>query len=634
MLRESKCLIIVHGGYSIRAGMGLHDLFQKPSVTLNARVGLSRAWLRQRRRPVNSGSAQSSAEVPPPQASDYLVGQALDDALASNPADIIVYRPLQGSHVADWQQLIALWRHLLFDLLRIKRSRNDSHTLLALPAPIHRETYTTVAQIFFELFNAPALSIVETPLVSAFAAGTLTAVTVDIGWAGCTITPIVDSEVRREAIVRTRVGTRLCTVWLAHLLAQDTSIVQELGRIASAGSAPSSSSSSTQYTVRNLLVELAQLLLDEGHIRLTDEGDQTTGGAGAVDDDGNLDIAAALVQGREKDLVEEQERKRAAEAEAAIAKEAEAEGGDSAVGADKAAAAAALKQEEEKKKKAGQPGGSTDPQAVTVDFRGRRITVGPSRFRFAEPMLSDPTLLHSVKLPHLHHQHPPPPESELGPDLDEEAHGFGAGVHEGERIAPALLNSFHIADDEDDEPNQARDGTTSLRSTTFNAALTLPEAIALAIQRTLAVTLGNAYLDASVPWAVSDRRVALWETLVVTGAPTRIRGFTPALTAAFGLHVSGAAQGQGGGGGIGGEDGGPEVGVPGLGGPGAQPRNVRALKTPDYFAEFKDRTDLAPFLGASIYTKLTLGNTAATTFISKEVYNDRGPSAFFSVLPV
>ncbi|KAE8270924.1 hypothetical protein A4X09_0g1408 [Tilletia walkeri] len=619
MSREAKCLMIVHGGYSIRAGMGLHDLFQQPSVTLNARVGLSRAWLRQRRR--SAAAEADSSSLSPPQATDYLVGQALDDALAANPTDILTYRPLQGSHIADWQQLIALWRHLLFDLLRIKRSRNDSHTLLALPAPIHRDTYTTAAQVFFELFNAPALSVVETPLVSAYAVGTLTGVTVDIGWAGCSITPIVDCEVRNEAVVRTRVGTRVCTIWLAHLLAQDSSIVQELGRIA--GSAPSkaasTSSSTTQSAVQDLLVELAQLLLEEGYIRMTDEGDHSSARADGVDDEGNLDIAAALVQGRERDLVDEQERKKAAEAEAAAA---DADGGGGKGTEEGGAGTAAKKQ--------GQAGGSTDSNAVTVDFHGRRITVGPSRFRFAEPMLSDPTVLHAVKLPHLH-RHPFAPASTASGDNvdddDEEAErGFGAGLHEGERLPSCLLESFILADDEDGPPKASSKKSSS---TTFNSAMTLPEAIALAIQRTLAVTLGNMLQDASISLAVSDRRLTLWENLVITGAPTRIKGFTPALTAACGVHVGSAAQGQGAGGMLEGElDG---VGVVGLG-PGTQPRNVRALKVPDYFAEFKDRTDLAPFLGASIYTKLTLGNPAGTTFISKETYNERGPSAFFTVL--
>ncbi|KAK0521397.1 hypothetical protein OC834_006681 [Tilletia horrida] len=580
MSREAKCVVIVHGGYSIRAGMGMHDLFQQPSVTLNARVGLSRAWLKQRRR-------SGESEPPLPQAADYLVGQALDDALAANPSDIITYRPLQGSHVADWQQLIALWRHLLFDLLRIKRSRNDSHTLLSLPAPVHRDTYTTVAQIFFELFNTPALSIVETPLVSAYAAGTLTGVTVDIGWAGCTITPVVDCEVRHEAIVRTR------------------------------------------SAVQNLLVELAQLLVDGGYIRMSDESDSTGTRADGLDDEGNLDIAAALVQGRERDLVEEQERKKEAEAAAAAA-EAAANGDGTA--AEGGANGSADKTKDEPK--SGQPGGSTDPNAVTVDFHGRRITVGPNRFRFAEPMLSDPTLLHSVKLPHMRRERPGSSQAQDVAD-EEDERGFGAGLHEGERIPSALLDAFNIADDEMVEPHASKDTPANDRASTaprFDAALPLPEAIALAIQRTLAVTLGNAFLDASIPFSVSDRRLALWENLIITGAPTRIRGFIPAVTAACGLHVGAAAQGQGGPR-VGGEEGSMDAGgVPGLG-PGTQPRNVRALKVPDYFAEFKERTDLAPFLGASIYTKLTLGNPAGTTFISKEAYNDRGPGAFFTVYP-
>ncbi|KAK0546880.1 hypothetical protein OC846_005092 [Tilletia horrida] len=609
MSREAKCAIIVHGGYTIRAGIGLHELFQRPTAELRARVGLSRAWLRQRRKDAPSLSKEP---LPPPQSTDYLVGRALDDALTANPADIIIYYPLRGSHVTDWQQLIALWRHLLFDLLRIKRSRNDSHTLLALPAPIHRETYTTVAQIFFELFNAPALSIVETPLISAYAAGALTAVTVDLGWDGCSITPLVDGNIIHQAIVRTRVGTRLCTVWLAHLLSQDASVVQELGQIADAAAKSGlASSTSDEARVQTLLVELAQHLLEEGLVRMKDERDATGAQAEtATDDDGNLDIAAALVQGRERALVEENERKKAAEAEGA------AEGGEE--GATKTLTAK-----------------GEDGANATVDFYGRRITVGAARFRFAEPLLSDPTLLHAVKLPQLSRRsvalHEPSTEEHDEDGLD----GFGAGMHEGEQIPSILLDNVTVADDED-EPFSLHANGSSTKPPTFSSALNIAEAISLAISRTATVTMGNSFIDSSVPLHASVRKQALWENLVITGAPTRIRGLTAAITAACGLHVGVASQGQGGGGAaalsMGAEEGGGGD-FAGLGAAGLQPRNVRALKVPDYFAEFKERTDLAPFLGATIYTKVTLGNPTGSTFISKESYNDRGPSAFFSVLP-
>lgn len=107
----------------------------------------------------------------------------------------------------------------------------------------------------------------------------------------------------------------------------------------------------------------------------------------------------------------------------------------------------------------------------------------------------------------------------------------------------------------------------------------------------------------------AERRAPLWELLVITGQPTRVlRGLTTYIVSSLSKFIasSSAANGNGGmmaanGGGAGGVD---DVGA-GLAFNGQQVSNARALKTPDYFVEFKDRTDLAPFLGATIYAKVS-----------------------------
>lgn len=107
----------------------------------------------------------------------------------------------------------------------------------------------------------------------------------------------------------------------------------------------------------------------------------------------------------------------------------------------------------------------------------------------------------------------------------------------------------------------------------------------------------------------AERRAPLWELLVITGQPTRVlRGLTTYIVSSLSKFIasSSAANGNGGmmaanGGGAGGVD---DAGA-GLAFNGQQVSNARALKTPDYFVEFKDRTDLAPFLGATIYAKVS-----------------------------
>lgn len=130
-----------------------------------------------------------------------------------------------------------------------------------------------------------------------------------------------------------------------------------------------------------------------------------------------------------------------------------------------------------------------------------------------------------------------------------------------------------------------------------------------------------------------ERRNNLWEHLVITGHPTSLtRSLPSALVSSLSTFVVGGGT--------------ISTSLVSLGGgnnssatnpddpvafAGAQPSNVRALKTPDYFAEFKDRTDLAPFLGATIYAKLVFADSQARGYTTKSGYIQAGPGVAFTV---
>lgn len=402
-------------------------------------------------------------------------------------------------------------RHILFNLLPVRRSRNESHVLLALPAPVSRLSQAYISQIFFERFNSPGLCLVEKPLLSSYAAGVLSSVIVDLGWEATSVVPVIDCAVQHSAAVQADVGARHCTLWLAHLLRQDASIVKALEALAAHRAGSTAGAGSVEERLQEALVALATQLVQDGHIRTPNEGDEASGG----DDEGTLDVAAALVAGREKAVVEEQARRKAAMEAAAAA------------GNDEGAVAAITGEQ-------GQAGGSTDASAVLVDFRGLKIKVGPSRFRYAEPLL-DPSILASVR---------GLGEKEVG------AKPFGAGPDPSERIDVM-------------EPT----------SQNFATAISVPEAVSLAI---------NA--------CELERRPGLWENLVITGASTRVRGLGALLLSAMARFVASAPT-----------EASQVAGEPNP----LQAHNVRALRVPDYFAEFKERTDLAPFLGATIHAKVS-----------------------------
>jgi actin-related protein 9 len=440
--------------------------------------------------------------------------------------------------------LILLRRHLLFRLMPLRPSLNDSPILLALPAPVSRAAHSIITRVFFELFNAPSLSIVETPLLSSYACGTLSSVVVDVGWESCSVSPVLDCAVQHAALTRCNVGLRHCALYLAHLLRRDASLTDALIKLDSRHAASTSrtgeSASDAQETLHQSFAALALQLIHEKHARF--EAGDLPAGAEQQNDDEEFDVAAALIAGREKAAIEEQEARN----KAALA------------GSDPEAQAIAAKAASQASKPSDdvQPGANDEEGAVQTVFRGVRLQVGPGPLgQVAEPLFN-PAVLANVR------------GIDSGPDLGQRC--FGAGSLPDENID---LDAMERA--------QGSSAPAASRS--------LPELISIAI--------------ASIP--EDDKRALLWETLVVTGAPTiGLKGLAGAVTAACANYVASASSNSGGGMGMmtGGMDGTPGIGAAERSS--AQPTNVRSLRVPDYFAEFKERTDLAPFLGATIYGKV------------------------------
>ncbi|TFY79067.1 hypothetical protein EWM64_g4944 [Hericium alpestre] len=65
-----------------------------------------------------------------------------------------------------------------------------------------------------------------------------------------------------------------------------------------------------------------------------------------------------------------------------------------------------------------------------------------------------------------------------------------------------------------------------------------------------------------------------------------------------------------------------------------QPRQIRIIKVPEYFAEFREKGDgLAAFLGSSIVAKITFHDPNAKNFASKADYTEHGPKAVLEMSP-
>ncbi|THH29515.1 hypothetical protein EUX98_g4662 [Antrodiella citrinella] len=307
----------------IRAGLGLHDLLRTPAVDIPACVGL--------RQPSNGaapvfingdGDSQpqaSTSKTAPVSAkvTDYLVGTQLDDAVAAGQ-DITVYWPFAEGGVSDWIQAEAL-------------------------------CYERLCQMFFERFNVAGFAVIDRPMAQFYATITgqdLSGVIVDIGQDFTDITPIHDGFPVHNARAVLKYGISDCERYLAHLLRSNQGVISALS--------PPSAESAPEDLDR-ILVELSRQIWKEGLVKVLAEGE-----AADIEEEGVTDIAAVLVAGKEKTVIESGMKKRAnakaSAAEQARAREIEA------------------------------------LDLVTIQFKDMSLTLGKERHRFCEPLF-DPALL-------------------------------------------------------------------------------------------------------------------------------------------------------------------------------------------------------------------------------------------------
>ncbi|OAX38980.1 actin-related protein [Rhizopogon vinicolor AM-OR11-026] len=366
--RDSSVVIIECGRTLIRAGIGLQDLLKAPSIEIQARVGLrrspgdttnGRSSLRpseggENLRPSASSSRASSLPChPSPSAkvNDYLIGSQLDEALEAGQ-DIIVSWPFSDGDVRDWTQAEALWKYVLFNTLQLKRTQNESPVMLSMPAGLFRESSQRICQIFFERFNVAGFGLLDRPVAQLYAAGQLNGIVIDVGHEITDITPMYDGFIMNHARSSTPLGIRDCQVYLANLLRSNQSVM--------AAASPPDNPSNTEVTQR-FLDDLVKHIWEEGFVRVPSDG-QT---AEIPEDEGVTDIAAVLVAGKEKAVIETGMKKKltakASAAEQARAREIEA------------------------------------LDLVTVQFRDHSITLGKERHRFCEPLF-DPTLLNGLSV--------------------------------------------------------------------------------------------------------------------------------------------------------------------------------------------------------------------------------------------
>ena len=352
--------------------------------------------------------------------------------------------------------------------------------MLSIAAGLSRDAYERICQIFFERFNAAGFAVLERPMAQFYSAisGTqLSGVVVDIDAHHTDVAPVVDGFVVHAARASVPLGLADCTAYLAHLFRANTSVMAALSPAATP-TAPEA--------LQEALLALARHVWESGLVKVLAEGEA----ARELEDEGITDIAAIVVAGKERAVIESGMKRRAnakaLPADQARARELEA------------------------------------LDLVTTEFRGMELTLGKERHRFCEPLF-DPTLLNGI----------PGVEQKAQPDL----------------------------------------------------------------VRPLQTVVGDAVGRTEV-----DQRTYIWQGLFVTGEITnhikgtwwfRVMpffvadgptGLGAALSDRLSPYILSAADVLN-----------NEV----------QPRTIKTLKVPDYFAEYRDKGDgLAGFLGTSIIAKV------------------------------
>ena len=237
---------------------------------------------------------------------------------------------------------------MLFNRLGLKRIQNESPVLLTFLHTLSRDAHERICQIFFERFNVAAISILERPLAQLYSTNALTGLVVDIGDRTTDVTPISDCLIQHNCCEAIPIGISDCEKYLAYILRNNQSVMEAI----SPANAPADPQAIQEY-----LMALAQHIWKEGMVKISESDSPAE-----IEDEGVTNIAAVLVAGKEKAIIESGMKKRAnakaSAAEQARAKEIEA------------------------------------LDLVSMEFRGKEITLGRERHRFLDPLFDPSLLLH------------------------------------------------------------------------------------------------------------------------------------------------------------------------------------------------------------------------------------------------
>ncbi|CAG8433834.1 9597_t:CDS:2 [Ambispora gerdemannii] len=212
-LKEENFVVIDNGSWRIKARKGVpKEIFEIPSLFLPT-DNLEKRASNDNNNTLSLTSSSLIAETKIQPTNSVSV-------FTSSP-------PIERGEIKKWEEVEALWRHILLKEFGIKRSRNECPVMITTPSWWTKEQHERIAQIFFEHFNVPGLYIADQALMTIYGCGSVSGLVVDIGHGKTDITPIFESIVQYHAIQTLPIGGQDIDKYLHTLLQSDEQLLSE-----------------------------------------------------------------------------------------------------------------------------------------------------------------------------------------------------------------------------------------------------------------------------------------------------------------------------------------------------------------------------------------------------------------------
>lgn len=127
--------------------------------------------------------------------------------------------PIKGGFVESWDEMEKVWHDCFYNILRI--APEEHPVMLSRPPLCPKSHLEKMKQIMFETFNTPAMKDMESSVLSLYAYGRTTGVTVELGAQTGYIAAVYEGYALPHAIVRLQVTGDVVTDYLMRQLGID-----------------------------------------------------------------------------------------------------------------------------------------------------------------------------------------------------------------------------------------------------------------------------------------------------------------------------------------------------------------------------------------------------------------------------